>query len=241
MRHKLMRLQWDSDFLGFNTYRIDFDGSEQLPVNDFISALRKANAVLTYIFIPHGKESLVKDWENAGARLVDTKVVFQSNVDDRSNISGGPIHSFSVNDELPHRLRDIALVSGQHSRFLTDPQMPEGTYERLYNLWLKRSLSREIADEVLVSEEDRSITGFVTIALQADIAVIGLIAVDPATQGRGIGAQLIGGVFEYAANNKCTALQVATQLDNIGACRFYERLGFTELRRRYVLHFWSNA
>ena len=117
--------------------------------------------------------------------------------------------------------------------------MPDGTYDRLYNLWLERSLSREIADEVLVSEADGDITGFVTIALQNDLAVIGLIAVDPATQGSGVGARLIRGVFDFALLHGCSAVHVATQLENTGACRFYERTGFTELSRQYVLHYWS--
>jgi len=235
---KLRRLEWDSDFLGLNTYRVDQDSNYSDEVHECIRALEDVRAELTYIFVPPGHDDIVREWQQTGARLVDTKITYHAPVSDEHGTAAAGVRSFPANEQLPAALRDIALVSGRHSRFLTDPEMPNGTYERLYTLWLDRSVSREIADEVFVTESDGNITGFVTVTVRDDTAVIGLIAVDPSAQGGGIGSRLIDAVFHYAHSKSCSEVQVATQSENTGACRFYERNGFRELSRQMILHYW---
>lgn len=104
---------------------------------------------------------------------------------------------------------------------------------------MKRSINGEIADAVLVYDEGTGITGMVTVSAVNGGAEIGLIAVEGAARGRGIGKQLIAGAEDFAARKGCSQLKVATQAANQPAVGIYLKSGFTEYSRIYIYHWWQ--
>jgi dTDP-4-amino-4,6-dideoxy-D-galactose acyltransferase len=109
----------------------------------------------------------------------------------------------------------------------------------MYETWLKKSVSREIADEVYVYMEDFNIYGFVTIKKNNQQATIGLIAVDSQKQKNGIGRKLIHAVEKWAIDQKLHKISVATQQQNIDACNFYKKMGFEIHDEEYIYHIWN--
>lgn len=137
------------------------------------------------------------------------------------------------------RLLQLAFDSGVYSRFRTDPRFTGNEFEKLYRLWMERSISGEIADAVMLFDEGTGITGMVTVSAENGGAEIGLIAVDGAARGRGIGKQLIAGAEDFAARKGCSQLRVATQAANQPAVGIYLKSGFTEYSRIYIYHWWQ--
>ncbi|MHB8876384.1 MAG: GNAT family protein [Myxococcaceae bacterium] len=89
-----------------------------------------------------------------------------------------------------HRARDseltrLALAAGEHSRFNRAPRFPKGGFEKLYRLWIERSITHEIADAVFVARRRAGLTGLVTVGEKQGRADIGLIAVDASARGFG--------------------------------------------------------
>ena len=89
----------------------------------------------------------------------------------------------------------------------------------------------EASDEVFVALIEGAIIGFVSLTCDAEAKVgeIGLNAIDPAFQGKGIGAQL----FEFALERmKSAGMKVATvgtggDDSHAAARRAYEKVGFS--------------
>ena len=60
----------------------------------------------------------------------------------------------SVSGTGPDRtVLDLAVLAGQFSRFRLDTRLPVGRFVAMYELWIRRSLSRELADDILVSRD----------------------------------------------------------------------------------------
>ena len=60
-----------------------------------------------------------------------------------------------------------------------------------------------------------------------DLALLWDIRVRPETRSSGIGTLLFRAVEAWARDRRCRTLKVETQNTNVGACRFYRRMGCT--------------
>ena len=60
---------------------------------------------------------------------------------------------------------------------------------------------------------------------RSDLAVIWDVRVDDAARGQGVGRTLFGAGEQWARERGCKWLKVETQNINVGACRFYAKMG----------------
>lgn len=222
-------LEFDSQLFGYpvGALTVGTDGCTAVAAKEILQQEGKAYRVV-YLF---SREPL----EGFGAPA-DIKLTFIKS----------PAPQLSLNPAVKRysggyddRLLQLAFDSGVYSRFRTDPRFTGNEFEKLYRLWMERSIRGEIADAVLVYDEGAGITGMVTVAAQKGGAEIGLIAVDGAVRGRGIGKQLIAGAEHFAAQQGCSQLRVATQAANQPAAGIYLKSGFTEFSRIYIYHWWQ--
>jgi ribosomal protein S18 acetylase RimI-like enzyme len=78
-----------------------------------------------------------------------------------------------------------------------------------------------------VAVQDRQITGYSVTGRAGGIAYLQRLAVDPPSQGRGIGAALVRDALTWARSHNCASILVNTQESNETAVALYEWLGFT--------------
>lgn len=240
----IKRLAWDSNFFGFEVGSLSLD--EAADPAGVRAALRSPDRVAYHLIVvshPGGHDDLRRTMAGTGGRLVDVKYDYCS---DTGPDPDWPEHVEEISAAMTptdhHALHALALVSGQHSRFRVDPRISEDDWVRLYGLWVENSLSGAIADTILVHRIAAGrIAGFVTIKAHDGHARIGLIAVDPGCQGLGVGRQLIAATRSWAARRKLARIFVATQQDNIGACRFYARMGFSLATQTDIHHLWTTS
>ncbi|MGB0427775.1 MAG: GNAT family N-acetyltransferase, partial [Flavobacteriales bacterium] len=83
-------------------------------------------------------------------------------------------------------------------------------------------------------------TGFVTLGEKNKRANIGIIAIDHSTRGKGVGKLLMQAADDWAFQNNYATIQVITQGENEGACRFYEACGFEQEQLDYFYHIWRD-
>jgi GNAT superfamily N-acetyltransferase len=91
---------------------------------------------------------------------------------------------------------------------------------------------------VAVDEHDRPI-GWVHVSLLAlleasDLAVINGLVVDERRRSGGIGASLVEAAERWARDRGATAILVRSRSTRVRAHRFYERLGYLEVKRSHV-------
>jgi dTDP-4-amino-4,6-dideoxy-D-galactose acyltransferase len=188
------------------------------------SFLKEASAFqLVYIFsekeIRFGSEAI---------KLVDTKLTFEKElIASLENQGSIPQYQGPWNE----RLLDLALESGQFSRFKLDARLAQGEFQKLYKLWVLKAWENQ---NLLVSED---FSGFVSYSTNANFAQIGLIAVDATHQRKGIGKLLVQSAEEKARSEGAELMQIATQAANMPACQLYKKLGYEVVEKSYVYHF----
>lgn len=239
-------LQWDSAFFGFGIGKLELKDAVMLGNEEIEREMQRNKIRLLYIFnkLDDHTDSTRKDGipERWGATLIDRKVVYGKTLSlDRAAALPMSISQFS-GKEPTNQLFSLALQSGIYSRFRLDKNFPQGSFERLYHLWMEKSVRKELADVVLIAGNDPETTGgMVTVSLKNGSASIGLIAVDEKSRGQKLGQQLMAAAEQSAIQAGINQITVATQLDNKSACAFYQHLGYEIKTVIEIFHWWSRG
>lgn len=222
---KAKRLDWDSDFFNLEVGELIIDTSDDFELGNFDLLYVKSNK----------KESIeLNGFEKTHC---ETKVVFYKNLFDFQPISNQVVELSEINYSL-NELNLLAFESGNHSRFKQDNKIDNRKFEELYELWVKNSINKSFADEVFIYLHETIIAGFVTFKVVGDYAVIGLIAVSKAFQGKGIGKELLFKVENELLIKGINELRIPTQEENHQACGFYEKLGYKKFETINISHYW---
>jgi dTDP-4-amino-4,6-dideoxy-D-galactose acyltransferase len=230
------KLSWDSDFFRINIAKIETENASVDELNQAIAQLKNEGIKLIYIF--SSKAIDISEYTSDSQKFIDVgpKVLYHKELTKAPDYHP-QIESFKA-VEVSDKLYDLALQSGVYSRFKLDPKLPRDAYEKLYRIWIKNSVNRSIADEVVVFMESGEIAGMVTLSKKGDWGDIGLIAVDETFRGKKIGHHLLNAAYKYFYDLGITEIGVETQLNNLGACRFYEANEFLVHKVEYLYHCW---
>lgn len=227
---KFQYLPWDSEFFGMRIARVDVATQEDVRALDSVD---KSQWNLIYIF---SRPDI--DIHQNGVLLVDQKVIYEKAVgmvcEDYQEI-------YRFQGEQPSdKLYGLAIQSGLYSRYKTDENFPEDSFERLYRRWIEQSVSGNMADVVLCHGVGKNMDGMLTLKINELVGQIGLVAVDEKSRGNGIGSRLIQSSEFFLSQNGIKKLEVATQLTNRGACHYYQKNGFYQKSITNVYHWWVN-
>lgn len=222
------KLEWDSAFFGFPVGDIFLESStkKQLLNNNLyqfiqVRSLHPTDIVSDTHLITHQ----------------ETKVIFSKTLD---NITQ-EVKDITDFDLLPiseECLHPLALESGKYSRYALDPSITKNKFHELYYLWIKNSINKSFADKIFYFEENNEILGFVTFKIKQKIAQIGLIAVAPQAQGKGLGKKLLQQTERYCATHHVLKILIPTQLENTNACSFYKKMNYTITEHTIIKHLW---
>ena len=218
---KFTLLPWDTDFFGFRTGKIEVSEYNPSEIHRTAASVFTEGAELIYLIIPDelDRREIFQD------KLIDQKVIFEKSLKSIAADTQG-ISDYNKG-KVSAELYEIALESGKYSRFKTDGQLPDGSYEKLYRIWIEKSVSKEIADKVFVYVDDDRILGLITVKIRNGHGEIGLLGIHPDAQGKGIGSKLISAAENYVFSEGLGVMEVATQYGNSPACRFYAKNGYS--------------
>ena len=135
------------------------------------------------------------------------------------------------------RLAEItAGAFADHTRFHFEPSFAPAAVHEFYQRWI-RNLIVDPTVQILVHWDQGTITGYATVTCQehAGHGHIGLLAVDPASWGRGIAGRLLR-TLESGPAGRFDTLGAMTESINTGALAAYGRAGFAIRRSWTVLH-----
>lgn len=240
MDEYFVKLDWDSEFFGFNVAKITCNYLKERQMSEVLRYLNERKFRLVYWSLPAASQEMVSMAQRMGGLLVDEKVTFVRNIrSPRNGISDSESLVQPYVKEAPEEaLINLALSSGDFSRFKVDSCFPAELFVKLYTAWITRSVRKEIAWQVLVAVERGVLHGMVTLGERAKRGDIGLLAVAASARGKGIGKQLIAAADREFYARGYEFGQVVTQRANIPACRLYEVCGYKVDKIENVLHFW---
>ena len=235
-------LAWDSQTFGFNVANIVCRQWETNQFQVLLDALKARGYRLAYWALDaadRGNNDLAAKHQGFLAAQNVTYVVMFDQLLQNGVFRGSGPGSRSYRDAKPNKdLERLALESGAFSRYHNDPLFPRILFEKLYLLWIARSVAREIAREVLVLEEQSKILGMITLGDKEGKGTIGLLAVDPSARRKRVATTLLLDAQRWFIDNGFKIGQVSTQKTNIGACNLYESCGYRMETINNIYHFW---
>lgn len=223
----IKRLDWDSDFFGIKIGELIYEPQVNLE-----------NSIDFDLLYLKGKENFELEITNFINNFSETKLIFIKklieNHFESSNI-------FSVNEigNKTDEIYELAFESGKYSRFFLDKNFKLNKFQELYRKWVDNSILKIFADETLIYKEDNQVMGFITYKINNEMATIGLIAVHPNFQGKGIGSKLLQFVENKLSKKKVKKLLIPTQQNNVAACNFYKKQGYKIYETTFVKHYWK--
>ena len=224
----ITKLEWDSNFFNLKVGELKYDGNSN--ENDF------QNFDLIYLISNEDVELDVPGFENT---FSETKVTFIKSLENTSK-SKQPIFTLDEIEVNKEQLYVLAYESGKNSRFLLDAKFTKQQFKKLYQTWVDNSINKKFADGILIFFEDNKLKGFATYKINSATAFVGLIAVGPDFQGKGIGAKLLVYLENLLFEQGLKQLTIPTQLSNIQACNFYIKLGYSIKNKIAIKHYWKN-
>jgi ribosomal protein S18 acetylase RimI-like enzyme len=180
--------------------------------------------------VPAGDVARVGLLEAAGFRVVDVNLTLRR---EPAPLAAGALLPV-VAARPAHRdaVLRIAALDQRSSRFHLDPAIPDDVAAAIKRDWAAAVMDGERGAGMLVALDGDDVAGYLAAGTRGDAAVIDLIAVRSGRRSAGAGSALVAALARGGAR----PVEVGTQAANVGALRFYERLGFRAIDSRYVLH-----
>ncbi len=234
-------LPWDSEFFGFPIARLPVDKMTPAIAKAAIEWARTERVRCIYFRAASGDPATLATAQEYGFRMVDVRMEFKhslkSTPDRLESPQGITIREGDINDL--DVLEEIAAHSYSDSRFYCDSGFPPQKSSELYRIWLRRSLSGEIADFTLVGVLNDSPIGYVTATIdsQGD-GLIGLVGISHSARGKGAGYELVMQSLVQFKQRGATSVIVPTQARNVVAQRLYQRCGFLTDQVFIWFHLW---
>lgn len=241
MTGAIRRLDWDSEFFGFAVAEFNSARDGGKDVGAAVEAARDKGVALLVYSVPAGTNVSLPD----KAHHVDTRHTY---VCDFSRIAFGapkaaPLIAFHEGRDPSPEFDRLGVMSGQHSRFFADPLFPRPAAEALYIAWMRRALSREFGDHVLVArEKGGEIAAMYSGRIDKEgFGVPDLMAVDPRLRGKSLGEGFFKTSMLHYRDRGILKGRLRSQGRNAFARAIYERLGWTLAAREDVYHVWLSS
>lgn len=233
-------LPWDSRHFGFPVARI----ADDLDDDSLSTALESASRQglrLVYWSTALSRRVDARLLERFGGLLVDWKATYQASPAawcEADDASGRIVVREYPKGPAAEAVKQLGVAAGCHSRFVADPRIDRVKVVELFEQWMERSTRRLMADTVLVALCEDRVAGVATVAMQDGGARLGLIAVDPALRGQGVGGLLVAAAHRWMLSQGVSTASVVTQRVNGAACRLYEHCGYQVASVEQYYHFW---
>lgn len=224
----IIRLDWDSDFFGYEIGCFTTIDS-CIPLE---KDLRQAGFRLIYIMSQNKLRYNYID-------LMDEKAFLKCEIDSNNLTIQKSTESFNPSIHSKQELLELNLKSGIFSRFYKDENFSNAEYEKLYNKWIVNCLEDNDNFEILVKIINSNIAGFVALKVKENSLDIQLLAVDPLFRGLGIGSLLLNDSKQFTLKKGFKNISVTTQLNNIPAINLYQKNDFSVTNIKNIYHYWN--
>ncbi len=232
-------LEWDSTFFNKRIARVNgnFLTSERVECINQWSKDRNIDCL--YFLATINDDQTVICAEKDGYHFVDLRITLevQSDMASDSLVRKDNIRFAQISDI--QSLCHIAGTNHTNSRFFTDSHFDRGKCQKLYGVWIEKSV-RSRHDRVFVWEVQDQAVAYVTTAINNDrkSGQIELVGIAPEWQKKGIGRELVAEALSYFTKNRVQTITTVTQGRNIHALKLYQKCGFSIRSIEIWYHKW---
>ncbi|MDI6744684.1 MAG: GNAT family N-acetyltransferase [Thermodesulfovibrionales bacterium] len=217
----IVELKWDTEF-----FRKKIGKLTNVPSEDEIKKLISQSYKDRYKYltcrIVLKKMSDIQILEKYGFYMTDIGVVWETELSSQFTVRSS---QFTAREAT---IKDIPMLKSmleglfKDSRFYNDPFFIKTQADKVYQAWIENSVKDKTVKTFFVED-----CGFITCKIlsknKGDIPLVGVV---PKAQGKGIGNSLMSRAFKWFNEVKIKTVTVRTQINNITAMSFYNKMGF---------------
>lgn len=228
--------QWESEFFARDIYRA-------IPLHSAEKRCWTAERPtgLVQAKVPVSDVAYVDFLQQHQFQLVETAVEFSLDLtifrEDRTACTG----RIATAQDLP-ALKAWIGNAFPESRF-RPPYFTKAENQRFYQHWIENAVAGRFDDVCLIIEKNGKQQGAVSVRIEGEQATVGLLAVNVAYRGQGIGKALIHNAVAFVRtaqadnHNLCKRLRITTQLSNLPAMRLYQSVGAKMVQSDYWFYY----
>ena len=233
---------WDTDFFRFPVAQIS---SNRLSRDDLkqVDEFCRENQVrlLQFKCDAHHRPSVLTA-EEYGFHFADVRMSYRQKLDkelvNRPNLPESMLFRRATANDVAV-LQDIITDLYTHSRYYFDTNFPRDRVQEFYRGWIQKAVYGEFDDLAWVISNGNHAQGFCSVAYEDELrAKIGLVGVNPAMAGQGLGGWLMRSVLFSLVDQGVEEISVVTQGRNYAAQRLYQRAGFLINQIEIYYHRW---
>lgn len=220
----IVELKWDSQFFGRKIGRLTAVPSEE-KLKGIVKQVGEEGYRYITCRVVFKRVPNIQLLETQGFYITDIGAVWEkeiSNKNSRFKIQNSK-HSVreAIFEDIP-MLKSMVKGLFKDSRFYNDPFFTKKEADKVYQAWIENSLNYKAVKIFLVED-----CGFIACKrLTENKGDIPLIGVVPKAQNKGFGSGLMQEAFKWFNELKIKTVTVRTQINNITAMSFYNKMGF---------------
>ena len=236
----IRRLDWDSDFFGFNVAFLSCMHLTETIVRRIERFIRRENIRLVeYLCNCHDARS-VRVAEDNGFRFTDIRLTFERRLAGPVDVDMPEGVTFAKAGE-PDVARLKAIASGlyEDSRYVFDPNFDHAKIDEFYQGWVAKGVRGQYDDECWCLYDQGVPFAFCSVRYTTEhSANIGLVGLDESHRNGGHGGRLMRCVFNQLAGRGVERVTVVTQGRNYAAQNLYQSVGFRTRATQLWYHKW---
>ncbi|NBC05216.1 MAG: GNAT family N-acetyltransferase [Bacteroidetes bacterium] len=235
-------LHWselDNERFNLKTAKIYVD--EDIDIDTLLTDFRKEQGQLLIAKCDTSyKQSLNKLFDE-GFFVTDTILKFSMDVDSSldDNYDDSSIEVQVADKSISHKLGEITKEAFQDykSHYHNNPCLDSSRCDEVYEDWAKNLVIKDgMADVVYACRYNGNIAGFASLKVQKEVAVAGLLCVDPEFEGEGVAKILHQKRFEWCRDHEIRKFQINTSINNQNYINLLINMGYRFHSAVYVLH-----
>jgi ribosomal protein S18 acetylase RimI-like enzyme len=226
-------LEWDSAFFGVKIARVLGEILTEEYAAEIDAWAVREGVKCVYFLARSDHQETVHLARLAGYELVESRMELEWKVH-AGALAGGRL---ATEADVPVL---VAMTRGAFvdSRFYVDGHFSRKKCDELYERWISESCQGRMAHAVVVVEDSGRVAGYVTCKREGRGGRIGLMGVDAANRGKGVGARLMQAAQAWFSAAEVEKVRVVTQGRNIASQRLYQRCGFLTHSVGLYYHKW---
>lgn len=235
-------LEWDTAHFGYRIARITVNTLTRSLAQEIDQWCADNDIACVYFLCAAGDDTSIRLAEDFAYRQQDIRVTFAHKLKDFTYLETllPNIRLDTATETDESALLQIADGIYQHSRFYNDPHFETSKVDAMYRIWMRRSLSGDLADTIFVARVEGIVQGFVTAQLNIATGVgeLPLVGIASALRGKGVGIHIILQALNHLKQQSAAGVEVVTQGRNIAAQRLYQKAGFRTANVQLWYHKW---
>ena len=220
-------LPWDSRHFGWRIARAKINRLNESTWRELDGWRRDNEIDCLYFMADAADQASIRQALRFGFDLVETRLMFERDFDKAPPVMLAA-DEFSLRIAKPADADQLAAIAKGRfgvTRFRADRCFDQEKVERMYQSWIRRSVTGDFDDAVIVAEAAPELLGFTTCRLNylPGIGSIGLTCVAESSEGKGISLALkrfaLGWFHQQGMRRACSQTQASNIGIQISNCR----------------------